>query len=252
MLQIHKQDINELPIAHWSKLSLTELDQVVRENKLDRFSSWLLPQLVAQFGTWKVYGTCKETVLNNCATDLQRAQYRLTQLTRSALLSKQVAQPEYGQLTPLVMLGLRRAQGIPYEHWRHYSDLEWFFDAKLFIAATTKPPTLTTSRLLELQQQGLITQGGETAGKVKNSETTYGLSGLKGTELDGVDKLQQMMLCQTWLAHPKRRRETMILDPNNWDVMPKPLIDVDLFEQQPLTTKPKLLDHHEQSPWAQV
>jgi len=252
MLQIAKQDINCLPIAHWSKLNLTELDVVVRENKLNRFSSWLLPQLVAQFGTWKVYDTCRETVLNNCVTDLQRAQYRLTKLTRSALLAKQVAQPEYGQLTPLVMLGLRRAQGIPYEHWRHYSDLEWFFDPKLLVAATTKPPTLTTERLLELQRQGLITQTGESAGELKNAETTYGLTGLKGTELDGVDKLQQMMLCQTWLAHPKHRRETMILDPNNWDVMPKPLIDTQVFEQPPTTTKQKLLDVHELSPWATV
>ena len=36
------------------------------------------------------------------------------------------------------------------------------------------------------------------------------------------------MVAQIWLAHPKHRCGDMILDPNDWDNMPQPLIDVDV------------------------
>ena len=38
------------------------------------------------------------------------------------------------------------------------------------------------------------------------------------------------MLCQIWLAHPQHRTEYMILDPNNWDTIPAPLIETDLIK----------------------
>jgi hypothetical protein len=64
-MQINKQDLQQLDIAHWADLSLSTLEERARSENLGRFSSWLLPQLVAHFGTWQVYPTIKETVLAN-------------------------------------------------------------------------------------------------------------------------------------------------------------------------------------------
>jgi hypothetical protein len=38
------------------------------------------------------------------------------------------------------------------------------------------------------------------------------------------------MLTQIWLAHPQHRSNLMILDPNNWDHMPEPLIAASIFK----------------------
>ena len=55
--------------------------------------------------------------------------------------------------------------------------------------------------------------------------STWQLYGIQDTEIGNYPKLQQTILTQCWLAHPQLRRETMILDPNNWDLMPKPNIE---------------------------
>jgi len=52
---------------------------------------------------------------------------------------------------------------------------------------------------------------------------------MHGTELGTVPKLVTTMLTQIWVAHPSLRTEYMILDPNNWDKMPEPLVGSEIF-----------------------
>jgi len=83
--------------------------------------------------------------------------------------------------------------------------------------------------LLAIRQQGLAYRSGPKAGTTRPAESTWKLYGIADTLLGDQTILLQSMMCQIWLAHPKNRRSTMILDPNNWDSMPGALVDSELF-----------------------
>jgi hypothetical protein len=49
------------------------------------------------------------------------------------------------------------------------------------------------------------------------------------------------MLTQCWLAHPQHRKPTMIVDPNNWDNQPSPLV-TEVFSKETKATKQVVSD----------
>lgn len=236
-MNISKQDIYTLNIAHWDEYDNDQFLEIVDNSNLINHSSWLLPQLVAHFGRWQLYSTGKDTVVANCKTALDRVFYRLTRIRRSLLIKNQTHLPEYGQITPLIMLGFKRYQGKTYESFRHLEGLKWILEPLLYESIVDEPIELDNDRLLAIRQQGLLYNSGEKLrkGLSRNPESTWQLFNIKNTELGNSPKLLQSMLCQIWLAHPKHRRETMILDPQNWDNMPQPLVTAEIFEQ-PVST----------------
>ena len=241
MLRITKQDIHHLPIEHWAQLNLDELEQALEADPLHPFASWLLPQLVAWYGSWTLTSDGKSTVIQNCGTPLKRVLYMLSRVPRSLLVHKQIAQPEYARFTPLIALGFKRMQGVPYEFWRGFEGRDFILEQDLLAAIDVAVPTLGSARLLEIREQGLLTRTGPKAGQLKSAESTWSLGGIQNTELGDLPKLTQTMLCQCWLAHPKNRRSEMILDLLDWDRMPEPLVG-EIFtveEQKPQTTKQK-------------
>lgn len=235
---IRKQDIYQLEIEHWLELSDDQFDIHVDAANLHNYSTWLLPQLVAHFGRWRLYSSGQETVVKNCTSTLDKVLWRLTRVRRSLLVKNQTKQPEYGQYTPLILLGFKRSQGYSYEQFREYDNLKWLLEPPLLEALSTQVTVPAKNRLLAIRDQGLIYRSGKNSGTRRNPETTWQLYGIQDTELGGYPKLLQTMLCQCWLAHPKHRRETMILDPNDWDNMPPPLIDVDLIKPVEVNHKP--------------
>ena len=242
MLRITKQDIWELPIEHWAGLNLGELEQALEADPLHPHAQWMLPQLVAWFGSWTIRENGRDMVVSNCDTKLKRVFWMLSRIPRSLLVAKQIAQPEYARFTPLIALGLKRMQNVSYEFWRGYSEREWILEPDLLAAVDVAVPTLGSERLLEIREQGLLTRTGPKAGQLKSAESTWSLSGIQSTELGELPKLTQTMLTQCWLAHPKNRRESMILDPLNWDHMPPPLTTAEIFtveQPKPTTTKQK-------------
>jgi hypothetical protein len=245
-MQVRKQDIYQIPINDWADLSLQELEVQVRQENLQRLSTWLLPQLVAHFGRWTLASSIRETVEINTNSKQLRVLYHLAMISRSALLQKQIAQPEYAQLTPLILLGFRQNHGVLYEHWRTQKDLQWILEPKLYEAlVNVSTPLLSKNRLLELQQQALTiktSQNSSRVGTLRTASSWYKLSGLKGTELESLPLLHQHLLLQTWLAHPQHRRPGMILDPNNWDLIPPALID----------WNPLFREESQPPPWALV
>ena len=245
---IRKQDIYTLDVEHWAELPQEEFLVQVEGANLHNYSSWLLPQLVAHFGRWKLYSSGRETVAKNTHNLLDKVFYRLTRVRRSSLIKNQTQQPEYGQLTPLILLGLRQAHGYSYEQFRELDGLGWLLEPLLYEALVEhEPPNLTTERLLAIRTQGLVYRTGPKAGTSRNPESTWQLYSIADTELGDQTKLLQSMLCQIWLAHPKHRRASMILDPHDWDVMPQPLVDA-----QPLAStaaKKKSVALREEMPW---
>lgn len=238
---IRKQDIYQLDVEHWATLSDQDFEANLANSNLDNHSTWLLPQLVAHFGRWRLYSSGEETVRENCSSPLDKVLWRLTRFRRSYLIRTQTKQPDYGQLTPLILLGFKRNQGYSYEQFRELSGLKWLLEPPLYQALVeTQVNVPDKNRLLAIRDQGLIIKTGKNSGTRRNPEGTWRLYGIQDTELGGVGELLQTMLCQCWLAHPKYRRETMILDPNNWDLMPPPLIDVDVVKPVVVDTKTKV------------
>jgi hypothetical protein len=199
--------------------------------------SWLLPQLVAAFGAWKLVladgvPDVRATLKHNCEHDQEaQAMWRLSRIPRTCLLTRQVAIPEYAVLTPLILAGFKRMQGVQYESWKTCENLDYVLEPRLLEAVNVVCPDLGSERLLEIRQQGLMTRSGKSAGQLKNAETTWSLNGISDTELGHLPKLTQSILAQIWLAHPVHRSNLMILDPQNWDRMPEPLIAPTIFTQ---------------------
>lgn len=245
---IKKQDIKTLPLQEIAHLDILEVANWCESNKLSHFSSWLLPQMLAHFGNWTLAKSVEgpwdvlATLKANITDDWSRGLWKLTRIKRSLLVPKQIAQAEYGSFTPLILAGIKKLQGIKYESWRGLDKLELILEPELLAAVQFDSYDfcgLGSSRLLELRAQGLVTQSGAAKGKVKSAESTWALAGLQGTELDGLPKWTQTMVTQCWLAHPKHRSQYMILDPQDWDRMPDPLISSEIFvkPQEPVAVK---------------
>ena len=250
MLTLKNLHIEELPLKEIAVMTETELESWCLKHDLNRMGSWLLPQLVANFGSWSLVRDetgsidVKQTLKCNCEQSLEaQAMWRLSRIPRTCLLTKQIAIAEYAVLTPLILAGFKRMQGIQYEQWRGLENLAYILEPRLYEAATAVCPDLGSERLIEIRQQGLMTRSGKSAGQPKAAESTWSLTGIADTELGHLPKLTQSILTQIWLAHPVHRHSLMILDPNNWDRMPEPLIANNVFK----TPEPQEIAPHKKN-----
>lgn len=255
---IKKQDIKYLPLQDIADMEITQVGEWCESSQFSHLASWSLPQMLAHFGSWTLAKTAEghfnvlETLKQNIQTKWDRGLWKLTRVRRALLMPKQIAQAEYGSFTPLILAGLKKMQGIPYERWRGLPKLNLILEPELYGAVVLDDYGfcgLGADRLLELRAQGLVTQSGKTAGKVKSAESTWALAGLQGTELEGLPKWTQTMVCQCWLAHPKHRSQYMILDPQNWDRMPEPLLSAEIFSKPADKLVVKKSQHHEELPF---
>jgi hypothetical protein len=242
-MKITKQDITELDLAAINSMTDLELEEFCTANKLSHFHGWLLPQMVAFFGSWALeYNSSGEidilaSLKSNVGTDPKlQAIWKLSRVKRSLLIPVMSRAPDYGTLTPLILMGLKRMQGVKYNSWGSLPNLEYVLEPSLMAALNLSREDLLTcanlgsDRLLELRDQGLMQRTGAKAGQMKKPESTWSLTGMQGTEIGHLPKLTQTMLTQIWLAHPSLRTPYMILDPNNWDNMPSPLLTSEIFK----------------------
>jgi hypothetical protein len=154
-------------------------------------------------------------------------------------------------------MGLKRMQNIPYETFRGLVNLEYVLEPRLLEALDLSVDdlllcnSLGSHRLLQLRDQGLMQRTGVKAGQLKKAESTWSLTGMAGTEIAHLPKLTQTMLTQIWLAHPSLRTPYMILDPNNWDNLPNPLLTPDIFKapEPEITKKQKQEPVVDKLPW---
>jgi hypothetical protein len=256
MIKITKQDINECDFGDIVKLEETQLNLWCDDNRLDRFESWLLPQLVANFGRWELKTSQGKidplaTIKHNCSDPKQQEFWKLTRAKRSKLVAKQISNPKYSTLTPLILAGFKQYQGVQYSSWHGLENLNYILEPELQLATNVDYCDLGSERLLSIREQGLTQRSGAKAGQQKPAESTWSLSGIQDTEIGHLPKLTQSMLCQIWLAHPKHRDPLMILDPKNWDLMPEPIISHEVFKRpEPIhTTLKQGLPNNIDLPW---
>jgi hypothetical protein len=231
--------------------------------ELSHLATWLLPQLVAWYGNWKlIFGDdkidCLATIKHNCPCPQTRAFYTLSRIKRSILVSNQTRSPDYATLTPLILMGQKRMRGVSYESWRTARELGWMLEPRLYEAIMLDSEivdavcSLGSQRLIEIRDQGLLARTGVKAGQIKPAKSTWSLTGIQSTELGSLPKLTQTILTQCWLAHPESRTSYMMLDLQDWDSMPQPLVTNDIFKavvQAQPTTKKQPKEKAELLPW---
>ena len=264
-MKITKQDIFELDLSGINSMTETELEQFCETNQLSHFHQWLLPQMVAYFGSWTLKYTLAgnidvlATLKHNVGQDPKlQGLWKLGRVKRSLLVPVMSKAPDYATLTPLILMGQKRMCGVDYQQWRMLPNLEYVLEPRLLEAVNLSQDdlelcgSLGSDRLLQLRDQGLMQRTGAKAGQLKKAESTWSLTGMAGTEIAHLPKLTQTMLTQIWLAHPSLRTPYMILDPNNWDNLPNPLLTPDIFkapETELKKQKPKPEPVVDKLPW---
>lgn len=235
-----KNDIKELPFAQLGRdcqavhPDFTKTVEAFAETygiKRTHFS-WVYPQVIAAIGKWtpvkdttgKVDGkaTLAKALSGN---DFNKGLYYFC-MVNSRFLDRQYAagRSEYCALVPLIMSAFKKMQGIPYNDW---INTKWVMPENLYSAAHCDVPDYTLDELLQFRVRGMK------AGQAPHN--CYGVYHLSepvprdnNEELPGVctlPNLARMMVLQTWCAHPQNRNKYMILNPEDWDDMPEPLVD---------------------------
>jgi hypothetical protein len=257
-----KQELHSIDFTPTYGKSVENFETWAIDCELSHLATWLLPQLVAYYGTWNlVYSDgvidCLATIKHNCVDPQSRSFYLLSRIKRSILVANQTKAPDYATLTPLILMAQKRMKGVDYKAWQTAKDLHWILEPRLFEAIALDPEvvaavcSLGSDRLIEIRNQGLLARTGAKAGQMKPAKSTWSLTGIQDTELGSLPKVTQTILTQCWLAHPESRTPYMILDLQDWDKMPQPLITNDIFKAVP-TPQPKkqnLKETAEAMPW---
>ena len=261
MIKLKTQDIRAYPFEEYQKLNKTQLEAATTEHYISAFSSWMLPQIVAYYGTWQpVLESGKinpmQTAKRNISTPWEIGLWRVsTQLKRGSLVKMQ-SRPEYANysaLVPLILCGQKKYAGVPYSQW----DLQEacpVVDEALLEAMLWRDDDvygLGSERVLEIRTQGLTIKSGAKMGQVQKPTSQWCLKGIKDTEYASVPALAATMLSQIWVAHPTLRSEYMVLDPYDWDRMPPLLVTTEIFKQpDPKSSqKRKAVDSGDYLPW---
>jgi len=276
MFKLKTNNIENFPFQEFAQeLEADELEALAKEFNITAFNSWMLPQILAHYGSWKlIYKDGKVdpnlTAKANISTPWHVGLWKVcTRLKRGSLVKSQ-SDPEfasYSALVPLILAGAKRYQGIKYTQWNvdHSCRLisQDLLDALFWVPPTPKIVAqdqtilecgkpyygLGSEELLELREQGLTIRSGKREGQVQKATSTWRLNGLGGTVLQGAPALVTTMLAQIWCAHPSLRTQYMILDPNDWDAMPEPLIAETVFVEPLKPAKVKAEKAYYDLPW---
>lgn len=222
------------------------------KNMISQKLSWLPHQLLAYFGTWTAAqdeSGMYSAPLTWDANTRQRGDYYAlgsALLATSARTNFFKAAPKGSQqyksiinpMVPIILAGFKKFQGIKYSDWSLVG-LETLLDAELAKLVGVTVPEIPLSDLLALRNTALTDREGARANIPNNPATCTKLNYLADTAIGHLPKLAKYMVLQTWACHPSNRSEYMILDPNDWDAIPEPLISKDIF--LPQTLKPVIV-----------
>lgn len=233
----NKEAINNL-IAK-SRVEL--VDEQIKVLGLKTKAGWLMPQIASYLAKMRLpiqdgKVNIKEFLKGSFAVDdwHRGLYYFLVHTKRGSFIPSQTA-PEYknySALVPLILAPFKRYNDIPYSAW-DTPDLKLVVDHNLLEAMRFEEEvSLTSSEILEIRNRGLQVQTGKDAGNSRSPSTYHKLYKLQGTPFEGMPWLIQVMCAQIWVAHPVNRSNLMILDWNNWDSMPEPLIDTEVLSSK--------------------
>ena len=219
---------------------------------LDKMWTWMMPQIIAYIATLtprikpNELGTLegqvdgveyiKQHFFNN--NPWMEGLYRFLMIdTKGSYVQQQYKGDarNYCALVPLILYAHKLHNSLPYAVWGR-KNLRYVVNESLAQAMTCEVPKLNTERVLQIRNQGLMVKTGAKAGETRNPLTTYKLYSVQDTELGNVPELAQTMLTQIWCAHPDNRTKYMVLDPEDWDRVPPPLINTNVFHHEVATS----------------
>lgn len=265
-----KNDIKDLPITKMSEefdIAYSEEMGKSKDTKLAKAKAnavvasfaetwgikqkpWFWQQILAKIATWKLtkigdkYDP-KSLLTDNCKNDhFNKGIYRLCMYTKRSDLIKTQSSPEglpYCSLVPLILAAFKKYKDIPYSAW-NTDTLQLIVEEKLYEAMhQILDSSISTEDILAARSKGLEVKTGPQMGNLRSVKTTYMLYGVGHTCIGKLNNLAQAMYCQIWCAHPENRNKYMILDPNDWDNMPEPLVSTEVFDslgsEEPYKTK---------------
>jgi len=239
MLKLKSNELKLVPFEAYHDLNHEDLLKQAEEHQLNLYGLWMLPQISAYFGTWQAVplDDCRldprATARRNIKTSWDIGLWRVvTQLKRGALVKTQSSEwgRNYSQLVPLILAGMKRHQGIAYQRWK-LEGLDSLVHKELLEVMQYRGDCLGlgSEELIEIRNFGLTARTGAKAGQQNKPTSQWKLHGLGATQFAGAPTLLSTIMCQIWVAHPSLRTELMILDPENWDQMPKPLVVGEVF-----------------------
>lgn len=240
----------QLPHAVIQECKATAKSSVVEawsiKNSIPQKLTWLPHQLLAYFGSWKAVSddTGKYSApLTWDANTRQRGDYYAlgsgllatstrTNFFKDAPKGNQQYKSVINPLVPIILAGFKKYQGIKYSDW-NLVGLETLLDPELAKLVGVTVPEIAHSDIIALRNTAVTDKLGARAGIPNNPATCTKLNHLGDTALGHLPKLAKYMVLQTWAAHPSNRNEYAILDPNDWDRIPEPLISKDIFLHKP-------------------
>ena len=246
MLQQCKAEAKAAAVEAWSL-----------KNAIAQKLTWLPHQLLAYFGTWKAVqddtGKFSAPLTWDANTRLREDYFALGSgllatsargnFFKDAPKGSQQYKSPINPLVPIILAGFKKFQGIKYGAWNPIG-LEMLLDPELSKLVGVTVPEIAHSDLLALRNTAITDKTGPRQGIPNNPATCTKLNHLGDTAIGHLPKLAKYMVLQTWAAHPSNRNEYMILDPNNWDVIPEPLVTRDIFVHE--TSKPAVA---KSAPW---
>lgn len=207
--------------------------------------SWVLPQMIATFGTWVavrgengLYSPKLTYVKNVENNQFNHGLWYVATSPRSALITVDSKSgpmyklKQYNQLVPLILAGFKQYQNIKYNDWDR-NEIAWLVDEELGRAMKATVPDLSNEEINEIRAIAHTTKSGNRAGKQGSPITTaslYHLGDYTKYDLTSIPKLAMHMIIQSWIAHPANRAPNVhILDPRDWDAVPKPSVSTSIL-----------------------
>ncbi len=239
---LSKRELKEVPFQLVYEDGPDGIDQ---RKAFAKYSTWALPQALAYLGkltaiknTDGMYDGVETVKLAISRCDLGSEWFKgllfyLRSSPRGTIIPTgfKATSPEmlpFCALVPLFLAAFKKYQAIPYSKWVNCQSL---IDKDLYSAMTCTCPSYTSEELLEIRTLGSTIKSGDKAGSVKNPLSTTTITSTGVEEFDNLPRLAKVMLTQVWLAHPTMRHEYMVLNPSNWDEMPKSLIETDVMRR---------------------
>ena len=264
------QKPTELPEPQQRQLLQQAREEVVEpwflRNQISAKMTWLPFQQAAYFATWTPYKNsqgkyCPELTYNKNVVEprdlfalgsviMAKADRDLYFKDAPKTLPKQYASP-LNPFVPIVLSAFKRHHKIPYMAW-DLSKISRIENALIASFRDSQAPELTTQEILELRLKALTPVTGKRAGIPSNAATTFTLFHLSDTPLRETPKYVRHQVLQTWCCHPQNRTEYMILDPQDWDRMPKPLVGAtDVFAKSTYVAEKYIATNydHDSLPW---
>ncbi|CAB4134498.1 hypothetical protein UFOVP273_117 [uncultured Caudovirales phage] len=248
-------DKKKLRIQTYSKTC----QQFAEAYSLDAHVNWLPAQLIAHFNKWTLkrnksgkYDALATVRYNlGSSSDWERGVYMFTlYVPRAKIVSRQVAKAEYSALVPYILSSFKKYHNVAYNEW-DLNGIEHILEPWLAEVVGLDVSKITKEDILEAIEVGLTVKSGPRTGTSRSPETTAFLYGIGHLPVGSLPWLGQIMLSQIWCAHPTNRTQYMILDPNDLDKVPDPIISQPIFFK-PKNTFPQDLGAnilHEKMPW---